>query len=211
MSVQKAVIINTETLVETPVMFNPQEYTLDKTNTFKEQKIPGMPSPNLQYLGGGVRSLRMKLFFDTYEAKEDVRFFTKTITSLLALEDVKTKRFKAPLLIFSWGWFSLRCVLVSVTEQFTLFLQDGTPARAELTVHFRETWAKRPDTSSKEAKKATRKIYRVKHELTLEGIATITLGDHRRWREIAELNELELDFQSLRRVPSGTLLRIPKG
>ena len=35
--------------------------------------VPGLNAPPLQYVRGKSRALTMELFFDTYEAHEDVR------------------------------------------------------------------------------------------------------------------------------------------
>src|SRR6516164_7318508 len=47
------------------VMFNPEEYSLNKDNNFASQAIPGLSSPILQFVHGNLRTLDMELFFDT--------------------------------------------------------------------------------------------------------------------------------------------------
>ena len=57
MALAKAVIINLDALppLPIPVMFNPPDYTLSKTNQFAEIKIPGLPSSVLQFVNGDAK------------------------------------------------------------------------------------------------------------------------------------------------------------
>ena len=83
MALDKATIINLDTKEAIRVLFNPEEYTLDLGNTIAEIGIPGVQKSPVQYVRGNVRTLRMELFFDTYEQNEDVRVHTRRITALL--------------------------------------------------------------------------------------------------------------------------------
>src|SRR5262245_21575573 len=128
-------IINTHTGERMTVMFNPAEYTLEKGNTFAEIGIPGLNAPPIQFVRGNLRTLRMELFFDTYERQADVRVFTRKLTALLDKDPITQG---PPILLFSWGQLNFQCVLDSVSQRFTMFLSDGTPARATLSATFKE-------------------------------------------------------------------------
>ncbi len=202
MALEKAIIINTFNNEKIPVMFNPSNYTLNKSNNFSTINIPGMASPHMQYTGGQARTLTMDLFFDSYEKKEDVRNYTSRVSSLLEIEIDKNE---PPVLIFSWGSLNFRGVLTNVNEQFTLFLHDGTPVRAELKVNLTESWAEEPESSVKGADDKTWYVYRAMENTTLSNISQETLDDPARWREIANLNNIEYPD----RIAVGMLLRIP--
>lgn len=58
---------------EFEVLFNPNRYSLEKSNQIAEVGIPGLGSPILQFVRGNARTLSMELFFDTYEQQQDVR------------------------------------------------------------------------------------------------------------------------------------------
>ena len=64
-------------------MYNPEELKLEQGNQFAEVPIPGLDTPPVQYVRGKPRTLTMELFFDTYEAGEDVRAHTAPIVALL--------------------------------------------------------------------------------------------------------------------------------
>lgn len=201
MALEKATIVNTHTNEHVPVMFNPEEYTLDQGNSFAEIGIPGLETPPIQYVRGNLRTLKMDLFFDTYEKKTDVRAFTRKMTGLLE----KNPTTKAPpILLFSWGRLNFQCVLESVSQKFTMFLNDGTPVRATLSVTFKEYQPVQieirqglfigPPT-----------VRNIMEGETLSGIAGDLLGDPGAWREIAELNNIDDPL----RIDSGKPLIIP--
>ncbi len=118
-----------------PVLFNPTQYSLDKSNQIAEVGIPGLGSPILQYVRGNARTLTMELFFDTYEKQTEVREYTDKIYALLG---IKGATHVPPVCKLTWGDFEFRCVLGRVSGRFTLFLGNGTPVRATLSVTFKE-------------------------------------------------------------------------
>jgi len=121
---------------EFDVLFNPEEYTINKDNNFAVQGIPGLPAPLLQFVNGNLRTLEMELFFDTYDspsaAKRDVRDLTGQVVKLM---DVDPDLHAPPILELSWSSLQLQCVLARVSQKFILFADDGMPVRARLTHH----------------------------------------------------------------------------
>lgn len=201
MALEKATITNLQTGERISVMFNPEEYSLDLGNVFAETAIPGLRTPPIQYVRGNIRNLKMQSFFDTYEKKSDVRNETRKITSLLD-EDVTTQA--PPILLFSWGGLSFKCVLESVGQRFTMFLEDGTPVRATLTVSFKEY-----QPVEIEVKRGLfigpPTVYNIIQGETLTKIAGEILGDPSAWREIADLNNID----NPRKLDSGMQLIVP--
>src|SRR5437667_10287973 len=116
MSLEKATIIRRRTNERITVMFNPAEYSFDVANSFAEIGIPGLRTSPVQYVRGTARTLKMELFFDTFESRTDVRASTTQITALL---DPEPTTQAPPILLFNWGGFSLQCVLESVSQHFT--------------------------------------------------------------------------------------------
>ncbi|MCB0165985.1 MAG: LysM peptidoglycan-binding domain-containing protein [Anaerolineae bacterium] len=201
MALEKATITNLNTREAIPVLFNPEEYSLDVGNTFAEIGIPGLKTPPIQYVRGNLRHLRMELFFDTYEQRVDVRRLTGQITTLL---DPEAKTQAPPLLLFSWGGLNFKCVLESVEQRFTMFLDSGAPVRAKLTVSFKEY-----EPVEIEIKRGLfvgpPTVRNIVGGETLSKIAGEVLGDPGAWREIAELNNID----NPRLITPGTLLIIP--
>ncbi|MBV9301603.1 MAG: LysM peptidoglycan-binding domain-containing protein [Acidobacteriaceae bacterium] len=171
------------------VLFNPTNYTVEKANQIAEAAIPGLKAPILQYVHGNSRTLSMELFFDTYEEQEDVSAYTDQVYNLLLIDP---STHVPPICDVSWGSFSFRGVLDHVSGRFTLFQPDGTPARATLSVTFKEyidvtiSIQQRPKQSSDH-----RKTRVVQAGDRLSDIAYQEYGDARKWRPIADVNRLD--------------------
>src|SRR5260221_12618843 len=48
------------------VLFNPTEYSFERTNSFKATAVPGLGSPLLQFVNGELDQLSMELFLDDF-------------------------------------------------------------------------------------------------------------------------------------------------
>jgi len=196
-------ITNEKTGKKFTVMFNPEEYSLNKDNNFASQAIPGLTSPLLQFVHGNLRTLDMELLFDTFETQEDVRDKTLQITDLLTIDsDLHTP----PVLNVTWGSLDFRCVLAKAQQKFIKFFGDGRPARARLTVTFNEYLD--ADTQVKAANLQTAdftKLHIVKQGDTLSSIAGQYYEDVAKWRAIALANEIV----DPRAITTGQEIRIP--
>ena len=62
---EKARIINLDDSSELPidVLFNPNEYTFSKSNTWTKAPIIGGNVPQLEFAGGDSMTLKLQLFF----------------------------------------------------------------------------------------------------------------------------------------------------
>src|SRR5262249_41096050 len=116
------------------VLFNPTQYSIDKANQIAEAAVPGFKAPILQFVHGNTRTLSMELFFDTYEARTDVRMHTDKVYKLLEIDG---KTHAPPICTLRWGGLEFDGVLDHVSGKFTLFLPNGTPVRATLSVTFK--------------------------------------------------------------------------
>lgn len=204
---EKATIINTVTNQKISVMFNPEEFQLDQGNTFAEVGIPGLNAPPIQYIRGRARTLTMDLFFDTYETNQDVRLYTDQVVNLLkALPQTKAP----PVLLFSMGRFNFQCVLVDAGQRYTMFLRDGTPVRATLSVRFEE-YVRVNITVQQGLFIGPPTLQPALHNYiqgqTLSSLASDYLGDPTQWRAIAEANQIDDPFH----IAPGTQLVIPGG
>jgi LysM repeat protein len=189
------------------VLFNPEEYTINKDNNFASQGIPGLSGPLLQFVNGNMRTLEMELFFDTYDsksfAKADVRTETNKIVKLMAIDPALHA---PPVLQVSWSSLQMDCVLARVSQKFILFAEDGTPVRARLTCTFNEYID--PEREGKEISRQTAdfsKVYVPVDGETVSGIAAKVYDSAELWRPIAIRNGI--DFP--RTLAAGQSLVIP--
>ena len=168
------------------VMFNPEEYTLNKDNNFAAQNIPGLSGPLLQFVHGNLRTLEMELFFDTFEKQRDVREQTVKVTRLL---DINRDLHAPPIVRISWASLQFRGVLARASQKFILFLPDGRPVRARITCTFNEFIDIERELKEVDRQTANfTKVHVVVEGETLSAIAGRLYEDPRLWRPIAIAN-----------------------
>jgi len=203
MALAKARITIEHTGRQFDVTFNPEEYSLNKDNNFASQAIPGLGSPILQFVHGNLRTLEMELFFDTTDARTDVREQTQKITDLLKID---SELHAPPVIRVAWGSLQLRCVLARANQKFVKFLEDGRPTRARITVTFSEFID--PEREAKEVNRQTAdfsKVYTVTGGYTLAGIAARFYENPTLWRPIAVANGID----DPRAIAPGQELHVP--
>lgn len=198
MALEKATITNCVTLERIPVLFNPEEYTLNKDINYAQAAVPGLSGPILQFVNGNLTTLELELLVDSYEGHEegslkvqpgsDVRELTGKITDLM---EIDSTTHAPPLLLFAWGTFAFECVLARVSQRFIMFLADGTPVRARLNVTFNEYL--NPETEAKRTNRQTAdysKEHIVLQGETLSHIAGKLYEAPEVWRPIAIANQI---------------------
>jgi nucleoid-associated protein YgaU len=210
-TLEKLKIKNEDSGEDFTVLFNPSEYSIDAAAKWKEQEKRGQP-PELQYTGGERKKLAMELFFDTYEQLTDVREHTVKIGNLLVFNKEKHR---PPKVTLSWGReapggpfadFPFTGVLEGFKQQFTMFMSDGTPVRAKVSVNFIQFSLTEEELKKNEAHSADKtKTYLVKQGDTVAGIAALFYKDPAQWRHIALANDIE----NPRQLAPGTSLIIP--
>lgn len=173
---------------EVEVLFNPTEYSLDKSVEYGDISLPGMDTPVTQFVSGDAGTLSMDLLIDTYGEGGDA---SEEVAKLDALVSVDGDRHAPPLCKFVWGGLRFTSVVESLKKQYTLFMPDGTPARATVSLTF-----KRYETVSKQLKKERREsadrttIRRVTDAHSLWSLAADEYGDPGKWRVIADANDI---------------------
>lgn len=212
MPLEKATITNCVTLERIPVLFNPEEYTLNKDMNYAQAAVPGLSGPILQFVNGNMATLELELLVDSYEGYDttppvepgsDVRLLTDKITGLM---EIDSTTHAPPLLLFAWGTLTFECVLARVSQRFIMFLADGTPVRARLNVTFNEYL--NPVTEAKRANLQTAtfsKEHVVLQDETLSQIAGKLYDSPQIWRPIAIANGIS-DPRSIR---AGQRLLVP--
>ncbi len=187
---------------EIPVMFNPNEYTISY-----EAKYTG-EDENKQFQITSTPEFRVSLFYDTYEKRSDVRTQTTKITSLLnpVVPGKSTK--KPPICLFVWGGFTYRGVITKIDQKFTMFLDDGTPVRAQLEVTFISEEEEKQIKKNK-GLEGCRKLWVVKSGDRLDLIANEALKDPLKWRKIADTNKIVNPFGFPSKNDIGKTLVIP--
>jgi len=199
--------------------YNPKEYSVSKQNTWSAPGANrGSDSSALQFGGGNPKQIKLSLFFDTFELGEDVR--TKYTNNLFKMMEIQADLPKdnvgaangqgqPPKCKLQWGkvWTYL-CYLESVSCQFTLFLSDGTPVRAQAEVGLKQAVDEKdqPKTNPSSGGEGGERSVIVRPAERLDLIAHRVYGDARLWRVIARANGLA-DPRAIR--PGQTLVIPP--
>lgn len=180
-------------------LYNPESVSVTKSAEFKEHQVQGGDSGEKEWTHSISRTLGVaKVYFDTFETKENVR--TKYIDKLERLIHYDEELHRPPKLVFVWGQFmaenddynSCQWYLQKVSIKYTMFLSDGTPVRAEVDMTLKEATSvgdqmvKKPKSSPDHAK-----VYTVQRGDTLQHIAWKEYDDPSEWRRIAEANGID--------------------
>lgn len=137
----KASFTNLHTGDVLSVQFNPKEFTLSDSASWRDQGNKARPA--LSYEKGAPAGLQMELWFDTTRGGADVN--AEYIDAFRALlEQTYTDRVngrviqRPPTLKFAWGGFELVCVVERIQVLYSMFKPDGTPVRAKVTLQLKE-------------------------------------------------------------------------
>jgi len=195
MALEKLQLKNLDNGEQFPVLFNPAEYTLEVSNSWEEPpKSKG--KPELQFTNQSMKKLTMELFFDTYEQGEDVRTHTARVARLMNVCIGTGDGKRPPRVEIAWGGssddFPFIGVLESLKQQFVLFLPNGTPVRARLSVGFKEYL--KPQDDARQCPKRNSFPVRTHTVEAGESLASIAASEWRqpeRWRQIAEANGID--------------------
>ena len=206
------------------VQFNPTNLSISKTVSWTERLLAerndnnecvcsprnvSLNAPELEFAGGGARTVRLELLFDVTQTSSDadVRQLTQ---NLVRLTRIDRKLQHPPICSLSWGvqeslWYDLplRCVATNLDQDFLLFSRDGIPQRAKVTVQFTENIDVVQDKKQTDPDLTT---YIVKRGDTLTSIAAANYKNTIHWRLIATANDID-DPRALR---PGARLTIPR-
>jgi nucleoid-associated protein YgaU len=201
------------------VLFNPAEYSVERANAYKSTPLPSIGSPLIQFVNGEAATLSLELFLDDWtdpdgppaevpllSGKGEKKSVKQRIDEIVALLDIDSELHAPPRVRFVWGPLRFEAVLEKVGRKITLFRPDGTPARATLSVSFREYHERSreaPHVRLESADKTKRRQIRASEDIWM--IAQREYGDPRFWRMIASTS----DVDDPRALEPGTWLRVP--
>jgi hypothetical protein len=199
-----------------PVMFNPAEYVIERANSYKSTPVPGLGSPLIQFINGDAATLSMDLFVDDFTdgvltpdsgilAGPPMPAVVR-IEAITALLNIDRQLHAPPPVRFLWGSLRFDAVLEKVGRKVTMFHSTGIPARATLSVTFREyrRLADQLDDPRRESSDKTKRRPITGAE-TVWSIADREYGDVRGWRLIADASGVD-DPRDLR---PGDWVKVP--
>lgn len=128
------------------VQYNPKEFQVNKAMTWEESKTQGLPVNPLQFQKGAPMTASFDLLFDTTADGSNVQ--DAWVEGLLALtnataqatkgEEAELGKQRPHALLFTWGRFSMKCVIDSITVTYLMFASTGEAVRARCQVKLKE-------------------------------------------------------------------------
>ncbi len=203
MALEKAQLIDVDKNDTFSVLFNPKEFSIQKSVQWEPHKAPGLDLPEQEFTSGNPAVLSVELFFDSYEEKKDVHEHTDKLQHLTL---VNASKHRPPMVMFSWGKVKFKGVVESLTLRYTMFLSDGRACRATANLTIKEAQTakeqleKNPRESPDHTKRRTLKMGE-----TLALIAHEEYDDPAEWRRIADANGIS-DPKNVR---PGMVLTLP--
>jgi Contractile injection system tube protein/LysM domain len=187
--------------------FNPETYTISKTNvwTYKPNQSKDWPDP--EFGGGLPMTYKLSLLLDSSLQGADQSIKDQANALMKAMHGGGS----APKFVtFSWGQNKLpKAAPLSISIQYALFHPNGDPMRAFVDLEL----AQAEDTSpvGQAQNPTTRGTAGLRSHIVQDGdslhsIAYESYGDATRWRPIAEANGIDNPL-ALRR---GSTLTIPR-
>jgi nucleoid-associated protein YgaU len=197
MALQKGSLRNKETGKTVQFNFNPSEFQWDKTVPWGSHPVKGLDSPEAQFTRGGAWRIRMELLFDTYEEKPAggaaVSVYEKYVTDLMDLVTVVPRLKRPPVCEWMWGKWVAQCLVEDIAVRYTMFADDLTPVRAVVKLNLAEyktaNEQQRQRANPGPADRMKRRTVRQGDTLAL--LAFKEYDDPRRWRAIAEANNID--------------------
>jgi nucleoid-associated protein YgaU len=196
------------------VLFNPTEYSFDRSNSYKAVALPGLGSPLMQFVNGDADQLSMELFLDDYtdpqgptsRARSEQAPVASRLEAISRLLNIDSDLHAPPPVRFAWGPMEFKAIIEKLSRKVTMFRPDGSPARATLNVAFKEyrTLREQLERPRRESADKTKRRVVVGGD-SLWALAAREYGDAREWRRIADANDLD----DPREIQPGDWLALP--
>lgn len=189
-----AALINLNTDDRVYCMFNPHEYTLTKSNSWKPENRKGKNVQESEFQQGQGQVLKLQLLFDTFEDGSDVRSHTDKIWKMMGVDQSKKHagdgKSEPPKVAFEWGAFYFKAVITNISQKFTLFTDKGLPVRTTVDLTLQQVIDEddpSPQTAGTTSNTDT-KVVTVTSADRADTMAAQQTGDPGNYRDMCERN-----------------------
>jgi hypothetical protein len=137
MTLVKAMLTTTDAgAVAINFQFNPSSLSFSRSVESGAYTTAGFPK--VSYSNRGAETLKLSnLWFDTYEYATKTSVLT-LISPIIKSTEIAGSLKRPPVYIFAWGEQYMKCVVTSISYELTMFLADGTPVRAKVSIDLQE-------------------------------------------------------------------------
>ncbi len=140
MTLVKAILTTTDAGAEAiNFQFNPSSLSFARSVNWKvEAAYTTAGFPKVSYSNRGAETLKLSnLWFDTYEYATKTSVLT-LIAPIIKSTEIAGSLKRPPVYVFAWGEQYLKCVVTNISYELTMFLADGTPVRAKVSIDLQE-------------------------------------------------------------------------
>jgi hypothetical protein len=192
---------------EIECLFNPDKIQFSRTNNWNFKVANGTQQPAGAFSGGGAAQLNLTLLLDSTEDGENIALTVKKLIHLTHIDDSlsngkskggrgrsQSPQHRPPTCTFVWGqYLSFDAVIKTVTVHYVLFLEDGTPVRANvdlvlIQIADEDTFPNQNPTSGG---RTGERVHRLGPRETLDQVAWAEFGKPGLWRAIAAFNGID--------------------
>ena len=190
--------------------FNPSEYSIRKTATWKRNPDAGSADAGIpEFLGSEPRTFTVKYLIDATATKNgDLKSQLDLLFSCCSpTEESKARNTpKPPFVLFGWGTTtSFTACVRSVTAEYKMFSPEGKCIRASGTLELEEIPSQQKRQNPTSGGRAVRRTHIVVAGDSLTSIAYREYGRPELWRPLAELNGIDDPL----RLRAGSHLLVP--
>lgn len=189
--------------------FNPQSFTVTKTNVWNFKPTTGVDLPDGEFGGGLPQRTTLSLLLDVslLGAEGSVKTAADKLFKMMEAGGGGGGGAAPPKVTFRWGSVNLpQAVPVSLTIQYIHFHPNGEPIRATVDLELAQAMKAEQGQNPTTRGVSGLRVHRLQDGDSLASLAQDAYDDPTRWRAIAEANGID-DPMRLRR---GTELSIPR-
>lgn len=179
-------------------MFNPNEYKISKSNTWKDRPVSGQNLPLVNFQQGGAKTLSLTLHFDTLAAGTDVAALSAPLWEMAMIdttkEDPKSKKSEPPAVEFAWGRMRFKAIVTQISETYTLFSDKGTPLRSKVEISLRQFLDPAdvpPQRGTRTSNTSNRTSVTKIEGQRMDNMAASSTGSASNYRSVAEKNNVD--------------------
>jgi len=119
-------------------MFNPEKFSVTNQVEYKYDYTPGSTGSEQRFDKVSPRSFSLEFMIDGTGASGEIKIVDAEIKLFKLTVGYIGDTHRPTYLIINWGTFVVRCILKSLTINYTLFNLAGIPLRATLSASFEE-------------------------------------------------------------------------
>lgn len=187
--------------------FNPASYSVGYESKYCGSEALGATDSEMRFIRLPGRTYTFTLEIDGTGASGPKVSVPAEVTKFMAATyQYQGKKKRPPFLILSWGTMLAKCVLTSVSVEYTLFAPNGVPLRARLNTSFKTVNAKAITDAIKDKFKDNTTVAAIAEEgKTLSGMVQEAYGSPAHIIAVAAANGLS----NIKKLPAGLQMIFP--